>query len=174
MTSGFIQCQGTKRKGLPCDQCGRSCQDSCLRNSSGTVCSYLPGSPLFSDVSTQFLSFLLLLPQSVQRFLELLLWERNHNTVKLWVFSVPKENKWGINKADLRRDWFTETVIRIYDMGENLRRWMFSFLLGDESHYPFTKCSLIFFLLRVSSDSATAKESPSLLLKLLPHPIHNV
>lgn len=55
--------------------------------SSGSVSFYLPGSSLFFDVSSQLLSFLLLLHQPLHSCLELLLRERNNTRVKLWAFS---------------------------------------------------------------------------------------
>lgn len=132
MASGCILCQGTKRKGLPCDLNWRSCQDSFVQNLSERVSSYLPGSSLFSDVSFQLLNFLLLCLQPLQSSLELLLWGKSHIKVNLWVFSA--KNKWGRNQADLRRDQVTEIVIRMEDMGEKLRR-IHPLFLGDRSHH---------------------------------------
>lgn len=57
------------------------------------VSSYLPGNSLFSDVSLQLLGFLLLLPQPLQRCLELLLWERNHTSQAMGSLPTWIENK---------------------------------------------------------------------------------
>lgn len=51
---------------------------------SGSASSYLPGINLSSDLNFQFLSFLLLPPQPLQKFLEFPLWIKNHIRVKLW------------------------------------------------------------------------------------------